>query len=685
VKTVLAKALEGHNTANYRLQLRTKSGDTRTLLINATTRRNRHGHITGVIGVAQDITEMEELKPVRDDFNLVLDKCSDLISKHHLDGRYKSVNEAFGVILGWEPEDLLGKDPYEFFHPDDHEKIQESHKQSVAGKSVVEYRLRCKNGTYVYVETSGTLIHDVGNVGTPQYLLCITRDITDRKKRHEVETKLAIADATRKKDIQANHFTRHEVKNGILNAQARIQGMSEILGNAVSDGRLSGVVGDVRQQLDTISSELQHTLQTVLSEAMAKELINGMYEARPEAVDLSVIFRRVMDVDERVRVVSHPKVMPQLKLDPQLVYYIFRNAYSNALKYGHSTDPVGVSVVLENGEFTLSVDNSPGPDHERLIDLENPNIIFEEHTRLHDDFCSAESEGNGAWIMRQCAMAMRGTCSILFTPEGTHFEMKCPCEVAPEEKVDKSILQNSDVPPNTIFIGVDDSKMQRLAMQRMFRNEGFDESCVYLMGEKYGTVTWMLERMIQRIGGSEFVVCIIDQNLDWPQGNVLGTDLSRLLKEKLESQGRKIVTFIRSANDSAHDVKLYREHATDFMPKTIMRRGKFREIVIEHMANIYGEKIVSNNEVMRVDPEMLQMIQEELKPLVDNLSTQDGSQEWNVVWSMLHKIKGCANLVESGSRVGTTIDKMRGKNYPPNWQDKVRDLCRWGRHVMTLS
>ena len=56
VKSVLQKALNGENTANYEQTMITKSGDARYLMINATG-RNNGTKITGVIGIAQDITE----------------------------------------------------------------------------------------------------------------------------------------------------------------------------------------------------------------------------------------------------------------------------------------------------------------------------------------------------------------------------------------------------------------------------------------------------------------------------------------------------------------------------------------------------------------------------------------------------------------------------------------------------
>ena len=62
VREVLLNALTGEETANYELPLYTKDGRRVEVLLNATTRRNVGGAVTGVVGVGQDITEMNRGK-----------------------------------------------------------------------------------------------------------------------------------------------------------------------------------------------------------------------------------------------------------------------------------------------------------------------------------------------------------------------------------------------------------------------------------------------------------------------------------------------------------------------------------------------------------------------------------------------------------------------------------------------
>jgi len=62
VKEVLDKALRGEETANYELPLYTKDNKRIIVLLNATTRRDSSGNIIGVVGVGQDITQLDSYR-----------------------------------------------------------------------------------------------------------------------------------------------------------------------------------------------------------------------------------------------------------------------------------------------------------------------------------------------------------------------------------------------------------------------------------------------------------------------------------------------------------------------------------------------------------------------------------------------------------------------------------------------
>jgi len=120
-------------------------------------------------------------------YRLLAENMKDLVCLHHPDGRYLYVSLSCETLLGYRYEELIGQDPYTFFHPDDRDRIrQESHKAVLAGKPTpVTYRMRQKSGNYIWFETLTKPIMDA--TGQLIQLQTTSRDVTDRI---QVQTKL---------------------------------------------------------------------------------------------------------------------------------------------------------------------------------------------------------------------------------------------------------------------------------------------------------------------------------------------------------------------------------------------------------------------------------------------------------------------------------------------------------------
>ena len=121
VKDVLEKALNQENTVNYQQELVTKDGNRVTLILNATVRKSS-GVISGVIGVAQDITEMirlqeekDEAKKLmqRDNYSKMFDNLKDAfawiyeVDLKSYNGSYVFVTEGATNVMGFSREDMM--------------------------------------------------------------------------------------------------------------------------------------------------------------------------------------------------------------------------------------------------------------------------------------------------------------------------------------------------------------------------------------------------------------------------------------------------------------------------------------------------------------------------------------------------------------------------------------------------
>lgn len=103
---------------------------------------------------------------------------SDFFSLHLPSGVYRYASPSVSGLFGWEPEALIGQSAYDYFHPDDLDAISRNHNAHAAPDPVapIQYRFRCADGDYRWVETRSKALRDDNGVHT---IVCITRDVAD--------------------------------------------------------------------------------------------------------------------------------------------------------------------------------------------------------------------------------------------------------------------------------------------------------------------------------------------------------------------------------------------------------------------------------------------------------------------------------------------------------------------------
>ena len=118
-------------------------------------------------------------------FRLLAENSSDMISKHDTNGTFLYVSPACETILGYKQEELTGTSVTPLVHPEDANEIFEL----LATPNwndvtvTVDYRLRHKNGEYIWIETTARLFFD--NEANRQEFQASSRNITERKEAAE--------------------------------------------------------------------------------------------------------------------------------------------------------------------------------------------------------------------------------------------------------------------------------------------------------------------------------------------------------------------------------------------------------------------------------------------------------------------------------------------------------------------
>lgn len=189
-----------------------------------------NGRTIGVASLAQDITDRVEARlqlqqlnqqletQVRDRtaelqqtiaalrdsearYRLMAENSTDIITRHALDGTYLYVSPASRTLLGYEPEEFVGRNAFELFHPQDLGAIFNCYEQVITDPAprTVSYRIRRQDGNYVWFETTTRALWET-DTDLPQEIVAVSRDISARKQaetelKHAKEQLEAMLDA----------------------------------------------------------------------------------------------------------------------------------------------------------------------------------------------------------------------------------------------------------------------------------------------------------------------------------------------------------------------------------------------------------------------------------------------------------------------------------------------------------
>ncbi len=114
----------------------------------------------------------------------IVDSSNDMIGAMALDGSWRGINAAVRAILGYEPDEFVGRNQYEFTVEEDHDTMRSTIESANDDQRLhYEVRMRAKDGSEHWISWNSTISRSDGLV------YCIGRDITERKKA-EAEIRL---------------------------------------------------------------------------------------------------------------------------------------------------------------------------------------------------------------------------------------------------------------------------------------------------------------------------------------------------------------------------------------------------------------------------------------------------------------------------------------------------------------
>ena len=123
------------------------------------------GTIGGTTCFSRDITAQkkaeEKLRDSEQKYRLIAENSTDIITATNKDSRLQYISPSITPVLGYTVKERLFSKVWDIVHPDDVDRLLKSRENYLkSGSGIFEYRIRHKNGHYMWAETSVRLINE---------------------------------------------------------------------------------------------------------------------------------------------------------------------------------------------------------------------------------------------------------------------------------------------------------------------------------------------------------------------------------------------------------------------------------------------------------------------------------------------------------------------------------------------
>ena len=321
---------------NFEEPLGRPDGSRAWLRTNKVPLRDRAGRVIGVLGTYEDITEQrraeQALQLSEQRLSSLIESSHDWVWEVNADYRYTYSSLKVTDLLGYTPEEVIGKTPFDFMTADEAKRVEAEFaaisRDRRAFRNLENVNLH-KNGRQVILETTGMPIFDPN--GNLVGLRGMDRDITERKRTELAlsQAKEAAEAASRaKSEFLAN--MSHEIRTP-MNA---IMGMTEL----ALDTELTH---EQREYLDTVKISTESLLQLINDILDFSKIEAGKMEISPvefspretveEAMKALAMQADVKELEVSCRVA--PTVPERLLGDSDRVRQVIMNLAGNAIKF----------------------------------------------------------------------------------------------------------------------------------------------------------------------------------------------------------------------------------------------------------------------------------------------------------------------------------------------------------------
>jgi PAS domain S-box-containing protein len=396
-------------SCTYELPMVSKDLSIKWIRISITLLTDEFEVITGTSGILTDVTDAKRNEHL---YQLISNNIEDILSLHETDGTTLYAGVAVQQHLGYLQEELIGRKPFEFIHPNEREPVitRFAHNDHNNATNYLLYRFQHLNGTYRWLESHTKSIFDT--FYNREIIIISTRVVDDRM---EAEQKLM---ESYQKEKELNELKSKFVSmasHEFRTPMTAIKSCAEIAEMLLSSQQLD--VDKAIGFLKTIDKEVDRMSQ-LIDEILNLGKIEGRnYFTKKERLDIFEIANDCVERQNtkqndgrkiRIETIGKPQ---QILADATQIRHIIDNLISNAFKYSEGKKEPNMTFIFDDHVLQIHIKDHgigiPKADQPKIFNMffrarNTQNIIgtgvglalVEKFVEMHNGKISFESIEN---------------------------------------------------------------------------------------------------------------------------------------------------------------------------------------------------------------------------------------------------------------------------------------------------
>jgi two-component system cell cycle sensor histidine kinase/response regulator CckA len=329
-------------------------------------------------------------------YRLIAQNTSDLICILNTKGNYVYASPSHREVLGYRPEELLGRSCFSLIHPDDLSMAKDRFTRSPANRKPerMELRLKHKDGNWRVFEANGNWIRD--GQEKPQQAILVSRDLTERKQAEK-----ALRDSEEQlrqaQKLEAVGQLAGGVAHDFNNLLTVISGYSDILMNKIPEGDPNrSKIEEIKLAAQRASSLTRQLLAFSRKQVLQPRLFN----LNTLVADMGNMLRRLIGEDVELASALTDEAA-QINADPGQIEQVLMNLVVNARdampKGGKIT--VETTIVEFDREYAdMHVAVQPGQYVMLAVSDNGSGIDAETRKHIFEPFYTTKEQGKGTGL-----------------------------------------------------------------------------------------------------------------------------------------------------------------------------------------------------------------------------------------------------------------------------------------------